>query len=113
MENYLIVYPLLREIEYLKQKEKEVQTQIDELPKGSIHQQNGHYYLKYYENGKTITKYLKDYDECKLNLLSVQLKDRKTLKRTLKDIKEAIKVFSKLIVKYGLKGNYNTQLKEL
>ena len=101
MENFLIVYPLLRELEYLKQKEKEIQSKIDELPKGSVQKQNGHYYLKYYEDGKIKTKYLKDDEKDKLEWLLYDLKSRETLGRYLIDTRIAIKEFSHLVAKYG------------
>lgn len=70
--------------------------------KGSLFRKNNYFYIKYYEEGKVISKYIgKDLTTEQIDNINRELKNHKTLQKKKIDYLRELKEIEKLIRKYG------------
>ena len=92
----------------LKEKQKnliQIINEIDErLPnyrKGSLFIKDNYCYIKYYDNGKTVSRYIgNNLSNIEINSIKLELKNRKTLEQRKKEYSKELKEINKLLKKY-------------
>lgn len=96
-------------IEDLLNKKREIEKDIAEIDiripkyrKGSLFNQNGYYYIKWYEAGKTLSTYVgKNLSLEKIDNIKRETHNRKTLEKRKSEYLKELKEINKLIVRYG------------
>ena len=96
-------------IDSLLTKKREIEKDVSEIDlripkyrKGSLFNQSGYYYLKWYENGKTLSNYVgKNLTEEEINNIKRETQNRKTLERRKKEYLKELNEINKLIARYG------------
>lgn len=93
----------------LENKRDELKKEIDEINnrlinyrKGSLFSKNNYFYIKYYENGKVVSKYIgKNLSKEDIDNINRELKNHKTLRKRNNEYVKELKEIEKLIRKYG------------
>lgn len=93
----------------LENKRDELKKEIDEINnrlinyrKGSLFAKNNYFYIKYYENGKVVSKYVgKNLSKEDIDSINRELKNHKTLQKRNNEYVKELKEIEKLIRKYG------------
>lgn len=93
----------------LENKRDELKKEIDEINnrlinyrKGSLFAKNNYFYIKYYENGKVVSKYVgKNLPKEDIDNINRELKNHKTLQKRNNECAKELKEIEKLIRKYG------------
>lgn len=81
---------------------KAIEERLPNYRKGSLFKQNDYFYIKYYENGKTISSYVgKNLSQNKIDEISRELKNHKTLEKRKKELLKELDEINKMIKKYG------------
>ena len=97
-----LIYNLKEKREELLKDIEAIDERLLKYRKGSLFKQNDYYYIKYYENGKTISTYVgKSLSTDQIEDINRELKNHKTLERRKKDLLNELKEVNKLIKKYG------------
>ena len=93
---------LVEKREELQNDIKAIEERLPKYRKGSLFKQNAYYYIKYYENGKTISTYVgKELSPDQINDIKRELKNHKTLEKRKSELQKELKEILKLIKKYG------------
>ena len=93
---------LVEKREELQNDIKAIEERLPNYRKGSLFKQNEYYYIKYYENGKTISTYVgKKLSTDQVNDIKRELKNHKTLEKRKSELQKELKEILKLIRKYG------------
>lgn len=93
----------------LENKRDELKKEIDEINnrlinyrKGSLFVKNNYFYIKYYESGKVVSKYVgKNLSKADIDNINRELKNHKTLQKRNNECAKELKEIEKLIRKYG------------
>lgn len=103
MENINILLNLIEERDFLRKSLMEMKANILVLRKGTIFVKNDcYFYLKYYENGKTISLYLgSNLSDEEINKIKQETRNYKILKKRIKETELTIAQLNKQIKFYG------------
>lgn len=97
-----IVFDLKNHREELLDVISKINNNLPRYMKGSLFVKNNYYYVKFYEDGKTISQYLgKNLTDDQLNKIKLELKNHKTLEKRKKEYLKELKEVEKMIIKYG------------
>ena len=87
---------------FLLKEISELQARLSLYERGTLVIQNDYAYIKYYENGKTVSKYVgKHLNEVDILELKRKLKNYHNLQIRIKENNKELKEIEKLILKYG------------
>ena len=86
-----LVFELNKHREDLLNLIAKIDLNLSRYSKGSIFQKNNYFYLKFYENGKTVSRYLgKNLTHDQINEIELEIKNHKTLEQRRKEYKREL-----------------------